>query len=140
MVRTRGGFRMERDAMGLSQTDVAQGCHVTRRTVQYWERDGKPPETAWTWLAGMRVQFDSMVEAAVSALDSAPGAKTVSVAYYRSQKEHDVHGRGPAPYGMVNAATREAARIARERGFQVEAFFPEEHDPALDAAKESTRD
>lgn len=139
--RTHADFRMLRERLGLSCADVADGLGITKRSVQRWENPAEygAPEFAWEWLDEMARAFASMVEAGAAALDGAPEGAALQVSYYRTQREYDEHGRDAGYYGMVNAATREVARIARERGMQVTAMFPDEAAGALREAQERTR-
>ena len=139
--KTHADFRMLREGIGLSQADVADALDVTQRSVQRWEKPGEygAPDFAWAWLYEMQDLFASMVEAGTASLDGAPDGAALQVAYYRSQREHDEHGRDDGYYGMVNAATREVVRIARDRGIEVTAMFPEEATGALESAQRETR-
>lgn len=139
--KTHADFRMLREGIGLSQADVADALDVTQRSVQRWEKPGEygAPDFAWAWLYEMRDLFASMVEAGAASLDGAPDGATLQVAYYRSQREYDEHGRDQGYYGMVNAATREVVIEAQARGMQVTAMFPEEAAGTLEVAQLETR-
>lgn len=139
--KTHADFRMLREEMGLTCADVADALSITQRSVQRWEKPGEygAPDFAWAWLYEMQDLFASMVEAGTAAMNGAPEGAALQVAYYRTQREYDEHGRDAGYYGMVNAATREVAKKARKRGLQVTATFPDEKSVAVAAAKHMTR-
>ncbi len=139
--RTHADFRMQREELGLSQADAADALGVTQRSVQRWEKPGgaKPPAFAWEWLDGMCELFADMLTAASQALDGAPDGTLVGATYYRSQGEYERHGRDGGYFGMANAVTREVCRVARGRGIECHAVFPEEADGAVALARDLTR-
>ena len=141
MERTHADFRMRREMLGLSQADVADALGVAQRTVRRWESpdEGRAPGFAWEWLEEMAETFEAMCDAAIEALDDAPGTAVLDVTYYRSQDEYDRLGRDEGYYGMVNAATREVCKAAEERGIRCRAVFPEEATGAVEMARELTR-
>ena len=139
--KTRADFRMLRETLGLSCADVADALGVVQRSVNRWEKPGEygAPDFAWAWLYEMQDRFEAMVDAGCAALDGVPGGATLQVAYYRTQREYDEHGRDQGYFGMVNAATREVVIEAHARGMRVTAMFPEEAAGALQEARERTR-
>lgn len=133
--RTHAEFRAERESLGLSQRDVAEALDVQERSVRRWEDPGfpyLPPEDAWQYLADMRERYDARVAEALAFVgDAAEEAgkppKTVTMTYYRSQREYDDLGREEGAYGLSNAMTREVAAKLRGMGCNVVISFLDEN-------------
>lgn len=123
-------FRFRRDAIGLSQQDIADAVDVSRRTVKYWEQDAySVPEDAWEYLSHMEKVFQKGVTAGLlqvaevtKQLGTAPNE--VALTYFRSQEDYDRYGRDAGSFGFRNAMTREIARKLKERGQKIRVIDP----------------
>lgn len=144
MNKTKAQFRAYRESLGLSQHDIAEALGVQERSVRRWEQPGcyAPPEASWGWLDDMRKLHDTMVGGSMDTVRELaqqagknPGA--VSMFYWRSQEECDLHARERAPYGFLNAVTREVARLLEADGLEARLQFREEADEALEKATET---
>lgn len=127
---TKADFRAMREALGLTQLDVADACGVRALTVKRWERPGfpEPPDDAWAYLNSMR---DRMVEMAELAADKAvelrdeTGAGAIALTYFRDQ-QYDASGRDEGPVGFANAVARLTASYLEVEGFDVEFRYPDD--------------
>lgn len=132
-MHTHAEFRARREAIGLSQRDVAEAMGVQERSARRWEAPGNylAPDDAWEWLERMEATYAKGVAAALAqvadiAEDAGGLPETVALTYYRSQREYDELGRDEGPYGFRNAMTREVGRKLRERGIKAVIAFTDE--------------
>lgn len=124
---TKADFRAMREALGLTQLDVADACGVRALTVKRWERPGfpEPPEDAVEWLEGMADLHDEMVGQMVGLALASP-ADEIRITYFRDQAQYDASGRDDGPFGFANAVARDvAAELARE-GVDVAFAYPDD--------------
>ena len=129
---TKADFKALRDAIGLSQQDVADACGVRLTTVKRWERPGfpEPPEDAWRHLNDMAMRHDRMVDDMVGVVrgmadgHGAPGV--VAITYYRDQAQYDELGRDPGTFAFANAVAREVALRLADEGVPVEFRYPDD--------------
>lgn len=131
-MRTKAGFKARREAVGLSQQDIADMLGVRVLSVKRWENPSQPqvpPEDAWDVIE----RYESLQADAVKAVagiageaDAASGATVGSVAitYFRDQAMYDAYGRDEGPYGVANANSRAAAAKLREMGREVTFVYP----------------
>lgn len=119
-------FRVERERVGLAQGDISSALGVDARTVTRWEsgRSAMPGYAAEAMEEFGR-KFDAAVAGMLEVADANP-APAVVIPYYRMQvtydRTHDDGGR----IGMVNAISREVARILREGGRTVKFVYAED--------------
>ena len=127
MGRSKADFRARREALGLTQQDVADEADVNVSTVKRWEKPGyfDPPDDVWAWLDDCGALQREVVDAAVSAA-VARGRGPVQVTYYRSQEQYDELGRDPGPYGVANANARMVSSRLRGLGFEVDFSYPDD--------------
>lgn len=144
MERTKAQFRAYRESLGLSQHDVAEALGVQERSVRRWEQPGyyAPPAGAWEWLDGMQRLHDTMVGGSMGTVrelaeEAGKNPGSVSMFYWRNQEECDLHARDRAPYGFLNAVTREVTRQLKAEGIEARLQFREEADEALGKAVET---
>lgn len=135
-------FRAIREAVGLSQSDLAALVDVSTTAVKRWEHpDGpEPPADAIDELLTWKRAHDEAVETAVdTALRSAEklgrnaDLPPVVLTYFKSQESFDHLGRDAGPFGVVNARSRAVAANLERLGFEVSFAYPGES-PAADAA------
>lgn len=129
MTRGKADFKARREALGLTQHDVAAAAGVTVTSVKRWERPGcpEPPADVWEWVEGLEAMQEAAVEQAVSAaVASAPPKGRVQITYYRSQEQYDALGRDEGPCGMANANARLAAWRLRALGYEVGFAYPDD--------------
>lgn len=132
MERTRAEFRMQREALGLSQRDFAALLGVRDRSVRRWELDGSmPPEDAWTLLDELRADYKLRVASHIAGFadvvaEAGRPPKTVSIPYFRTQDEYDAAKDDGQPVGYVNAVLRDVAQQLRTKGFNVVVKFQDE--------------
>lgn len=135
MIKGRGkaDFRVRREMVGLSQSDVAEALGVAAVSVKRWEREGfpDPPEDAWDLVEAFERRMADAVETACSIVDDVseeagtrPGS--VELTIFRSQEDFDRWGRGDGPHGFVNACAFEAARVLSDEGLDVRFVYPED--------------
>lgn len=124
---TKAGFRAMREALGLTQLDVADACGVRALTVKRWERPGfpEPPEDAVEWLEGMADLHDDMVGQMVGLALESP-ADEVRVTYFRDQAQYDASGRDDGPFGFANSVTRDVAAELTAKGMDVAFRYPDD--------------
>lgn len=124
---TKAGFRAMREALGLTQLDVADVCGVRALTVKRWERPGfpEPPEDAVKWLEGMADLHDEMVGQMVAPALASP-ADEVRITYFRDQAQHDAAGRDDEPFGFANAVARDVAAWLSREGLDVTFAYPDD--------------
>lgn len=131
-MRTKAGFKALRDALGLSQQDVADACGVRLTTVKRWERPGfpEPPEDAWEYLGGESERHDDMVEFSISKVhelvDVYGAGFVVSMTYYRDQSQYDALGRDSGTFAFANSVAREVALRLADEGVEVEFRYPDD--------------
>lgn len=126
-------FRAEREALGLSQLNVAAALAVDVRTVKRWEAPGgqMPPEYAWNILSEYRRRHDwAVAQAEETALeaserfDGRPGA--VALPYYRSEDEFlSSKPADEGPYGAANSIARDIRARLERLGFECNYIGPE---------------
>lgn len=120
MSRTKADFKAEREALGLSQQDMADALDVRCMTVKRWERPGfpEPPEDAWERLAEFRELHNQMVDYTISIFEHSAADELV-LTYYRDQSMYNVAHDDGGSFAFANAASREAAAILRDGGRNV---------------------
>lgn len=128
---TCAGVKAMREAVGLSQSDLADLVGVTVRTVKRWERDATPPADVCDLLERYVIGKAKAVEAALETVDRVTeqmghAPDLVPMTYYRSQAEYDELGRDPGPVGVANANARAVADALMARGVAVEFRYPDE--------------
>lgn len=126
-MRTKADFKAEREALGLTQQNVADALQVNIKSVKRWEKpDYQPPqEAAWNWLEDKRALFEQMAEwTTEKALTS--GASRAILTYYRTQEQFDELGRDKGPFGFANAVAREVGARLEAEGMEVEYRFPDD--------------
>lgn len=132
-MRTKADFAALREAMGLTQANLADELGVNPRSVKRWEQPGmegyEPPQDAWDVLddyADVRRQMvEHCRETAMQAQEQAgrmPDA--IVLTYYRSQKQYDDLGRDDGWYGVANANARAVAAELERYGFEVRFAYP----------------
>ena len=132
MERTRAEFRMQREALGLSQRDFAALLGVRDRSVRRWELDGSmPPDDAWKLLDELRADYKLRVASHIASFadvvaEAGRPPKTVSIPYFRTQGEYDAVKDDGQPVGYVNAVLRDVAQQLRAKGFNVAVRFQDE--------------
>jgi transcriptional regulator with XRE-family HTH domain len=133
-------FRAMREALGLSQRDVADEVGVDRRSVKSWEAGVYPiPADVAEWLSGEKAVADYAVQNAVKDILSSEFVPyTVSLTYYRTQEEYDSFGRDDGRFGISNANARRVADALEAEGIACEFFYPGESE-SVEQAKELTR-
>ena len=131
-MRTKADFKALRDALGLSQQDVADACEVRLTTVKRWERPGfpEPPEDAWEYLGSESERHDDMVESSIGKVhdlvDEYGTSFVVSMTYYRDQPQYDALGRDPGTFTFANSVAREVALRLADEGIEVEFRYPDD--------------
>ena len=133
-------FRAMREALGLSQRDVADEAGVDRRSVKSWEAGVYPiPSDVAEWLSGEKAVADYAVQNVVKdILSSEFPPATVSLTYYRTQEEYDEHGRDDGPFGISNANARRVADALEVEGIACKFCYPGESEE-VETAKAVTR-
>ena len=133
-------FRAMREALGLSQRDVADEAGVDRRSVKSWEAGVYPiPADVAEWLSGEKAVADYAVQNAVKDILSSEFVPyTVSITYYRTQEEYDSFGHADGPFGISNANARRVADALEAEGIACEFFYPGESE-SVEQAKRLTR-
>lgn len=141
--RSKADFRALRESLGLTQTDLAIELGVQPQTVKKWEAMNhpySPPESAWIRLDEMEAEQILATEDIVNRIielvnrfNGDPGL--IPIKYYRDQDDYNVHGRDVAPYGLINARIRAAAKELRRRKLNVQLLYPEEYEKLLAEAK-----
>ena len=135
MARTKAGFRASREAVGISQSDLARMMGVADRSVRRWESPdfGKlPPDEAWE-IVGRAL--DAQAEAVAHAVGIVEGVRDTAGADARAidllyRYERTAEDR------MANASARAAATVLRHLGHRVR-FCYEGESAAADAAAEA---
>ena len=131
-MRGKADFKALREALGLSQSDVADACMVRTTTVKRWERPGFPgaPNDAWAYLEGEARRHDDMVAYAVARARDARAVgqmpDSVVITYYRDQDQYDALGRDDGPFSYANAVARDVAAILQREDFVVEFAYPDD--------------
>lgn len=133
-------FRAMREALGLSQRDVADEAGVDRRSVKSWEAGVYPiPSDVAEWLSGEKAVADYAVQNVVKdILSSEFPPTTVSLTYYRTQEEYDSFGRDDGRFGISNANARRVADALEAEGIACEFYYPGESE-GVETAKAVTR-
>lgn len=123
---SKADFKARREALGLSQANVADEADVTVTSVKRWERPGfpEPPEDVWHWIELCEQAQHEAVEAAVSA--AIVNGKQVQINYYRSQEQFDECGRDSGPFGMANASSRLVAARLKALKIDVDFSYPDD--------------
>lgn len=127
MGKSKADFRARREALGLTQQDVALAADVSVTSAKKWERPGctEPPEDVWAWIEGCERLQKEVVDAAAS-VAIARGRGPVQITYYRTQEQYDALGREPGPYGVANANARLVAHRLRSLGYEVDFAYPDD--------------
>lgn len=127
MGRSKADFKARREALGLTQQDVADAADVTLTTAKRWERPGapEPPEDVWAWIEDCERLQAEVVDAAAS-VAIARGRGPEQITYYRTQEQYDALGGSPGPYGVANANARLVAHRLRELGREVDFAYPDD--------------
>lgn len=130
MSASKAWFRASREALGLTQQDVADAMDVRITTVKRWERPGfpEPPGDASAWLADcLRMQREIVDAGASAAAANCSSGGSATVAYYRTQEQYDELGGSPGPVGMANANARMVAQRLEHMGYDVRFEYPDDH-------------
>ena len=146
---SKAEFRARREALGLSQTDVAEEVFVQTRTVKRWEdptSDYWPTDDAWEYLEDCETDFEKAVNEAAgivkkTAKDRGKLPKTVTFTYWRTQQQYDELRGDGGRFGMANAIARKTAERVRELGCEPRLEYPESganiyHEAARDLGAE----
>lgn len=133
--RTKADFAALREAMGLTQANLADDLGVQARSVRRWEQPGQegyePPAEAWDMLDSYADLQRQMVDHARETVmrtgeeaDHQPDR--VVLTYWRSQEQYDELGRDEGWYGVANANARAVAAELGRHGFKVRFAYPGE--------------
>ena len=124
---SKADFKARREALGLTQQDVADTAEVSITSAKKWERPGQtePPEDVWEWIEDRERMQSEAVETAVSAA-LAHGRGPVQITYYRTQEQYDALGRDPGTYSAANANARLVAWRLRSLGIEVDFAYPDD--------------
>jgi transcriptional regulator with XRE-family HTH domain len=132
-------FRLLREMMGLTQSDIANEFDVTITTVKRWERPDMPypiPDDVWSWVERAYAGFNASAKAwsnkLIDAMDT-HGRDSAYVYIYRSQAQLDEARNAPADrytasVGYVNALTREVYRICTEQGHTIDVAYHDQYE------------
>lgn len=125
--RTKAEFRMLREQLGLSQSDLAGLLGIDVANIKRWEKPGEahPKPFAWELLDELADTQRATVEEAVNAvadLQEQHGSlpESVQLTYWRNQSEYDAMGRDEGAFGMANANSRLVAWELSRLGVAVE--------------------
>lgn len=120
MIKTKIQFKALRECVGLSQADVASMLGVNVKSVKRWEGATYPeyhaPEEAWSLLEDMSAAQQAAIKtvadivAEQTEIAGRPPA-TVTLTYWRSQRDYDQYGRDCGAYAIANANSRAVARF-----------------------------
>lgn len=128
VARTNAGFAALIDLVGISRQGLADVLGVRVQSVRRWcistdEAEWHAPATAWEILEGLYARQQQAVDAALDRLDAARDAgrepEEVVLTYFRSQPEHDEHGRDPGSFAVANATARAVAAALAAEGVPV---------------------
>lgn len=134
--RDKADLKAVREAIGITQIDIANEMGVTVRTVKRWEQIGweEPPEELWELLDDMVYDHERSVDELVERTEREAGGpgedgddpKVVRLAYYKNQKHYESfpHQRGTT-HTWGNAIVRRAADILRFKGYRVFFYYDE---------------
>lgn len=125
IVKSKAGFRVLRESVGLTQSALARMMGVNVQTVKYWENPNnpqyKPNERAWKLLYRLVEDHDAITNYVAHA--PARQENPIRFTYYRSQADYDrLVGDGQF-FGVVNAATRAYVQALLSAGIGVEVCF-----------------
>lgn len=128
--RNPASLRALREAVGVSQTDLAQIVGVQPRAVRRWESSGEggrdAPDDVWEWLGAARarqMEVCSFAVRRVLSIEAEQGRKPDAVSMpYPTDSGAPVQG---GTVGMVRANARLVAHELERRGFKVR-FVPAE--------------
>lgn len=135
--RTRGKaeFRALRDALGLSQADVARMLGIDVANVKRWEKPGEahPKPFAWELLDKLEVRQRETVRQGVEAVmrmqeEHGSLPERVQLTYWRDQAQYDAMGRDEGPFGMANANARLVAHELARLGVEAEWAYADDED------------
>ena len=128
IVKSKAGFRVLRESVGLTQSALARMVGVNGQTVKYWENPGKPQykpnERAWDLVVRFLRQQAYTVKYFMENLDDLHSeGEPVLFKYYRSQADYDrLVGDGQF-FGVANAVTRAYVQALLSAGIGVEVCF-----------------
>lgn len=111
-MKTSADFRATREAIGVTQCELAEELGVDVRTIKRWESpDSTPlPEDAWDTLNSLSEEFSALVNTILNDGVARKEEATVVLFYYRDNWEVKHCSQHKRSCSFVNAATREAAR------------------------------
>lgn len=128
IVRSKAGFRVLRELVGLTQSALARMVGVNVQTVKYWENPDKPKwkpnERAWELVVRFLRQQAYTVKYFIENLDDMHSeGEPVVFKYYRSQADYDRLVGDGRFFGVVNAVTRAYVQALLSAGVGVEVRF-----------------
>ena len=96
-------FRSKREALGLTQEQVAAAHDVNLRTAQRWESTHTPPDYAVAWLDALAEefmeQFDAVVDEASTLSEERDGDVDFTLTRYRTEESYRrAHGDSRFPW------------------------------------------
>ena len=142
---SKAWFRATRERVGLTQKAMAERLGVLVDTVKKWENPKyyAVPDDATAFLSEALSAHVSAGGAAVEAVmaqsEEQGDQESVSLLYYRSQRQYDEYGRDPGDYAVIDARCREIAATLETGGISVEYRYPEESDERMFTALANTR-
>lgn len=127
IVKSKAGFRVLRESVGLTQSALARMVGVNVQTVKYWENPGKPQykpnERAWKLLYRLVEDHDDITNYMDYTSAHSDDPDPVRLVYYRSQADYDrLVGDGQF-FGVVNAVTRAYVQALLSADIGVEVCF-----------------
>lgn len=128
IVRSKAGFRVLRELVGLTQSALARMVGVNVQTVKYWENPDKPKwkpnERAWELVVRFLRQQAYTVKYFIENLDDMHSeGEPVVFKYYRSQADYDRLVGDGRFFGVMNAVTRAYVQALLSTGVGVEVRF-----------------
>lgn len=108
IVKSKAGFRLLRETVGLTQSALARMVGVNVQTVKYWENPNnpqyKPNEQAWELLYQL---VEGRHDTVTNYVAHAPARQEnpIRFTYYRSQADYDRLVGDGGFFGVANATT-----------------------------------
>lgn len=126
-------LKARREALGLSQSDLAGMLGIDTMNVKRWERPGKtePRPFAFVLLSELESQRARVMDEALNAvyeIEDRTGERpgSIQLTYYHNQEQYDAMGRDEGPFGMANANARAVASMLEDMGIRVEWAYPDD--------------
>lgn len=127
VMAAKAEFRLLRELVGISQTQLAKELQVDARSVRRWESPDNgwaPAQFACDWLENARAEQMDVVAAALDAVDGLPAGAPVKLTYWLSADDYEqAHPGQGSRWEMANANSRLVYDNLQAQGRDVRAGF-----------------